>query len=153
MTVRIALDTNILIRLANEYDPAQAIAISALQAVVNAEHVPCDTPQNIVEFWSVATRRADQRGFGRTTGESDAKVQLFQSSLSLLPENDRIHSAWLHLVRTHAVQASKVHDTRIAAALQVHEVSHLLTWNTRDFKRFEFLTCLTPEQILAGALP
>jgi predicted nucleic acid-binding protein len=48
------------------------------------------------------------------------------------------------------IRGTKVHDARIAATLFRHGVTHLLTWDGGDFKRFQFLTCLSPEEVLKG---
>ncbi len=37
----------------------------------------------------------------------------------------------------------KAHDTRILAAMRIHNVSHLLTFNGDDFKRFQGIITVT----------
>jgi hypothetical protein len=42
----------------------------------------------------------------------------------------------------------QVHDARLAAAMYVHSVSHILTLNVTDFERFSGLTAVHPGSIL-----
>ena len=39
-------------------------------------------------------------------------------------------------VAQHSVRGAKVHDTRLVAAMNVHSVRSLLTFNSDDFVRF-----------------
>jgi len=41
-----------------------------------------------------------------------------------------------------------VHDARIVAAMMVHGIRHLLTYNGSDFKRYADLVILTPSGVL-----
>jgi len=40
------------------------------------------------------------------------------------------------------VSGVKVHDARIVAAMLVHKISHILTFNTKDFSRYSGI-CIT----------
>ncbi len=42
----------------------------------------------------------------------------------------------------------KVHDTRIVAAMKVHGISHLVTFNDQDFKRYHEITVMTPAEVI-----
>ena len=37
----------------------------------------------------------------------------------------------------------QVHDTRLVAAMKVHGLSHILTFNVKDFKRFVDITVIS----------
>jgi hypothetical protein len=41
----------------------------------------------------------------------------------------------------------QAHDTRLVAAMTVHQITHLLTFNTDDFKRFTEITAIDPRSI------
>jgi len=47
----------------------------------------------------------------------------------------------------HAVLDVQVHDARLAAAMYVHHVSHILTLNVADFNRFSGLTAVHPAAV------
>ena len=42
---------------------------------------------------------------------------------------------------------ARTHDARLAAALRVHGVTHILTFNVSDFKRFAGLTAVHPTEV------
>ena len=62
----------------------------------------------------------------------------------LLPDNEAIYHQWRQLVVTYAVTGVKVHDARLAAAMRVHGVTHLLTLNTSDFERYPGISAVHP---------
>jgi predicted nucleic acid-binding protein len=49
------------------------------------------------------------------------------------------------LVAAHKVVGKKTHDARLVAAMNVHGVSHILTFNTGDFKRFVGIQTIHPD--------
>ncbi len=124
--------------------------VQAFNAVVelfsqgNSLHV---IPQNLIEFWSVATRPADKNGLGFTVSEADSDVSALESIFTILPDLPAIYSEWRKLVVAHSVQGKQVHDTRIVASMNVHGISELLTFNAADFKRFSNITILDPTSI------
>ena len=50
------LDTSILGRLANSVDPDFAVASDAVVDLHRQREIVHITPQNLIEFWNVATR-------------------------------------------------------------------------------------------------
>src|SRR5438105_3144076 len=58
-----------------------------------------------------------------------------------------VHAEWRRLLVLHAVTGVQVHDTRIAATMSVHGVTHLLTFNGGDFARFAGVTARHPRDI------
>ena len=57
---------------------------------------------------------------------------------------DAVYMEWRNLVTSHGVSGKKSHDARLVAAMKVHGVSHLLTFNTDDFKRFPGIVTINP---------
>jgi hypothetical protein len=46
------------------------------------------------------------------------------------------------------VSGSKVHDTRLVAFMLVHQLSHILTFNVKDFRRFNHkIIPVSPKEI------
>ncbi|MFQ4146135.1 hypothetical protein [Chlorogloeopsis sp. ULAP02] len=68
---------------------------------------------------------------------------------ALQPDIPEILPIWEQLVVTHQVMGKQVHDTRLVAAMLVHQITHLLTFNTDDFKRFTEITAINPRHISA----
>jgi predicted nucleic acid-binding protein len=65
-----------------------------------------------------------------------AEVEKIEATLTLLPDSPAIYPEWRRLVVKHSVQGAKVHDTRLVAAMNVHGVGRILTFNGNDFTRF-----------------
>ena len=42
------------------------------------------------------------------------------------------------------------HDTRIVAAMNVHGVTHLLTFNKDDFRRYTNIVAISPGEVIAA---
>lgn len=143
----VLVDTNVLLRLLSPADPDHRTVRLAVEALVARGDQPCFSSQNLVEFWNVCTRPVDRNGFGLTTGETDSRARLIESQFLFLPETERIHFEWRRLVVLHAVAGVQVHDARIAAAMLVHGVSHLLTLNGRDFTRYAGIMPIHPQDM------
>jgi len=61
-----------------------------------------------------------------------------------LPDSDNVYAEWRRLVVAHGVSGKKTHDTRLVAAMSVHGVAHILTFNTDDFTRYAGIIVLDP---------
>lgn len=57
------------------------------------------------------------------------------------------HLEWRRLVVHYRVSGVQVHDARIVAAMQTHGITHLLTFNGDDFRRFSEITVVHPSEI------
>ena len=65
----------------------------------------------------------------------------------LLTETERVCAVWQRLLVTCEVRGVQVHDAHLAAVLEVHGVTRLLTFNGADFKRFSGLTAVHPRDV------
>src|SRR3990172_2974008 len=102
-------------------------------------------PQNASEFWNVCTRPVDRNGFGLSVHETDQRLQVIERTITVLPDNERIYPEWRRLVVRHSVSGVQVHDARLAAAMHVHGISHILTLNQPDFERYASITVMHPQ--------
>jgi predicted nucleic acid-binding protein len=50
-------------------------------------------------------------------------------------------------VLQYQVSGKQAHDARIVAAMNVHKLTHLLTFNTADFKRYDGITVVNPSSV------
>ncbi len=144
---RILLDTNLLLRLHDVTSPHQQMTQEALIKVRMRGDFPCITTQNLIEFWSVATRPINVNGFAWTTSKVETEVNLFLSTFSFLADTPEILTHWMALVAQHDIKGRRTHDARLAAVMLAHGVTHLLTFNTDDFKSFSSLTLVHPSEI------
>jgi len=129
------IDTNVLIRLANTADAAHGVAADSVAELHRRGELLHITPQNLVEFRSVATRPLAVNGLGLTAGEAEVKAAAFEAAFPLLPETPDIFPAWKALVESLGVVGKQVHDARLVAVCLAHKVSHLLTFDGSHFAR------------------
>ena len=124
-----------------------AVALAAVKKLFTDGHDLCLIPQNLIEFWNVATRPADKNGLGWTTEQADKDVQGLESAFTILPDCPDIYPEWRRLVLAHSVLGKQVHDARIAAAMKVNQITNLLTFNGDDFKRFPNVVIINPTTV------
>lgn len=149
-----AIDTNILARSIEESHPMHQVASEAVETLVSSGEVVCVFPQILYEFWVIATRAREQNGLGMSAAEAEAQCAECERIFSLLPDVPAIYAEWKSLVTQHAVMGKKAHDARIVAAMNVHNVSHLLTFNGDDFKRFQgIITVAEPKDLIRPKQP
>ncbi len=93
--MRILLDTNIIIRAAQPNQPTWPDINQALTAQVAHGCTLCVVPQNIYEFWVVATRRLAQNGFGLTPADAKSLVDATHGRLTVLRDEGGIFELWV----------------------------------------------------------
>jgi predicted nucleic acid-binding protein len=142
------LDSNILLRLFHRSDPLHPLVRHALRTLWARGDRFCFTSQILGEFWNVSTRPAAARGgFGLAVAETDRRMRLVERLYHMLPDTPTVHGEWRRLLVVHSITGVQVHDARIAAAMTVHGISHLLTFNGGDFARFFGITAVHPQTI------
>ena len=142
----VLLDTNVLLRLTNELSVHYPLVRGAADSLIAREEALCITTQNVIEMWGTCTRPVTNNGLGLTIAETERRVADLDASMIRLPEDDRIYSVWRRLVRDHEVSGAQVHDARLAAAMIVHQVPSILTFNGRDFARYPGISVLDPQE-------
>jgi predicted nucleic acid-binding protein len=138
------LDTNILLRCVQPRDPDFALVTVALERLTDYGSVLCYTSQNVAEFWNTCTRPVDRNGYGLSPDETDLRARAFESRLRLLPDGIAVHQEWRRLVVAHRVSGVQVYDARLVASMVVHGVERMLTFNNRDFARFQDIKAIHP---------
>jgi predicted nucleic acid-binding protein len=142
------LDTNILLRSADPAHPMNPEAVEAVAALLDAGEAVAIVPQNISEFWNVGTRPADKNGLGLTPAQVDSEVSRLEAALSLRADIPQIYREWRKLVVKHSIVGVNVHDARLVAAMIAHGLSHILTFNDKDFRRYQGITVMTPADVI-----
>ncbi len=132
----ILVDTNLLLRRVEPGHPDHPTAIDCVARLRRAGEALCVTPQNIAEFWNVATRPITSNGLGFDVAAVEGEASRLERLFLLLPEVPAIFEAWKALVLEHRVRGAKVFDARLVATMRVHGVERILTFNTADFVRF-----------------
>jgi predicted nucleic acid-binding protein len=105
--------------------------------------------QNLSEFWNVCTRPKLANGFGLSIAKTNELVTGVEGICSLAPESELSHREWRRLVVSYQVSGTQVHDARIVATMRVNRITHLLTLNTRDFRRYSDIVAMSPAELLA----
>jgi predicted nucleic acid-binding protein len=140
-------DSNILLRIIQYNHPMHEEALRAVVNLLRQDEVVHVLPQNLYEVWVVATRPLANNGLGLTAQEARREISGIESLFAYIPDTPAIYPAWKGLVTQHSVLGRAAHDARIVAVMQVYGISHILTFNKDDFKRFPSITVVTPAEI------
>lgn len=149
----VLLDSNILARLAQHTHPMHATARDAVAALQRGGQALFIVPQNLYEFWVVATRPVAANGLGFTAPQAAAELARLEALFPLLPETPVILAEWRRLVAAYGVLGKNAHDARLVAAMLAHGLTHLLTFNVADFTRFAGITILDPSTVATPPSP
>ncbi len=93
-------------------------------------------------------RPLEANGFGWTSERTAKEVADLQERFPVLPDSPEVFTRWLDLVQRFPIQGKRVHDARLVAVLQAHNVEHLITFNSPDFATFSFLSLVDPYQLI-----
>ena len=141
------IDTNILLRSCQKDHAMHASAVDAVETLLARGEKLYIAPQNIIEFWNVATRLIDKNGLGMSIQKTAYEAARFEKLLSVKLDLPIVHQQWLDLVTRYEVKGAKVHDARLVAVAIVHGLTHVLTFNDKDFRRFQEITVVHPDEV------
>ena len=147
MTVAYLLDTNILVRLVDRASASHDVALVAVSRLLAAGYDLYITAQNLIEFGAVATRPIAANGLGWDMMRTHSGVTDLINRFPLLDDTPGIFPRWLNLVTAVGVSGRQVHDARLVAVMEVHAVTHLLTFNVEDFRRYSTITVVHPDAV------
>jgi predicted nucleic acid-binding protein len=134
--VSVLVDTNVLLRRTQPGHPHYNAAVESVIRLVAAGEPVHYTLQNVAEFWNALTRPVANNGLGLSVVRAEVEIVGIEETLTLLPDVPAIYAEWRRLVTQHGVLGAKVHDARLVAAMNVHGVTRLLTFNAGDFARY-----------------
>lgn len=140
------VDSNILIRWVQPEDPVFTTVTASVEQLERSRAVPCYTSQNLGEFWNVLTRPTNRNGYGLLPGEAHSLARTVEMRFRLLPDSLALHKEWRRLLVAYRVSGVQVQDARLVAAMHVHGVKRILTFNTRDFERYEDIESVHPQR-------
>lgn len=141
------LDTNVLLRSAERDHPMQTVALEALATLARQGADLCLVPQILIEYRAVATRPVDRNGLGMSVAEADADLTRMLERFRLVSDSPDVWSEWRRLVRAHNVVGVAVYDARIAAAMLMQGVSHILPFDVDGFRRFPGIQVMHPGEV------
>jgi predicted nucleic acid-binding protein len=131
------VDTNVLLRFAERRHPLHDHVRASIRKLRLDGHMLRVTPQNCVEFWNVATRPVNANGFGLLPRQAERLLRLIERLFPVLPDSPMIYGEWRRLVAHLEVSGVQVHDARLVAAMKIHGINRILTFNTSDFYRYK----------------
>ncbi len=143
------LDTNVLLRTINPKDPMHSQAVAAIDILNARRERVVIAPQNLIELWNVCTRPSEKNGLGFTPERTKSEIDRLKELFIFFPDIQEIYLEWERLVTIYSVKGANVHDTRLVAFMLVHQLSHVLTFNTKDFRRFRTdIIPVSPKEII-----
>ncbi len=143
------VDSNVFLRLVPANDPDRVNVLRALAKLRADNEDIFYTSQVLAEFWTVCTRPESARGgYGLSPEETERKVRVIERFCRLAPDSLTTHLEWRRLITAHSVMGVEVHDARLVAAMLVHAIPNLLTFNLADFKRFEQVRVVSPAEVI-----
>jgi predicted nucleic acid-binding protein len=141
------VDSNILLRTLHPAHPHQQIAERAVERLRLRNETLCLAPQNLIEFWAVATRSRDENGLGMSQERAATELTKLRRLFQLLPATSDVFETWQRIVISQQVVGKQTHDAHLVAAMQVHHVGNILTFNVGHFQRFSGVTVLNPSEV------
>jgi predicted nucleic acid-binding protein len=147
----ILLDTNLLGRVTDAADPQCPVARRATHSLLAERERLIIVPQNLYEFWAVATRKpgpppAGQNGLGMAPEQASQWLGFFMRRFTVLPDREDLLARWHNLVKTLRITGLRSYDARLVAAMQSYAITRLLTFNADHFRIFP-ITVIDPASL------
>ena len=143
------VDTSLLVRALQPQHPFCGIAKNAIARLRLTDRRLYVVPQNLVEFRVGATRPVGENGLGMSFAEALAELARVKSFFALLPETEEIFPAWERLVAAYQVSGKPAHDARLVAAMHVHGLTSILTFDKTGFTRYAGIEVVHPAAVTA----
>jgi predicted nucleic acid-binding protein len=145
----VLIDTSTLLRTLQPSHPQRETARAAIKVLTARGRDLHIVPQNLVELWVVATRPVAQNGLGLSTAEAATELMRLKSMFPLLPDTPAIYPVWERLVIQYRVSGKPAHDARLVAAMHVHGLTTILTFDKTGFSRYAGIEVLHPADAAA----
>ena len=143
------VDTSALLRTLQPHHPQREAVRSAIKALTAQGRELHIVPRILVELWVVATRPVEQNGLGMKPSAVATEIERLKSMFLLLPETPAIYPTWESLVIQGQVLGKPAHDARLVAAMQVHGLTAVLTFDKTGFSRYPGIEVVQPEDVKA----
>ena len=145
--MRIAVDTNVLVRSLHRQSLDHTVANNALESLRQRNEELLLFTQVACEWWAVVTRPLANNGLGLSVTFAEQVFETLRASFVFVPDPTGLIDQWFDLVKRTAAVGKNAHDARLAAAAILAGADALLTFNLQDFRRFTPLTVLDPRLI------
>jgi len=133
---QVLIDTNVLIYLTFEdFEPEKHIRSLEILNELDQSGSPLFVSSQVLrEFYAIAT---NDRIFPKplTSKQALRKLKEFIVRFSLVMEKETTLHVLISLIEQYAVSRQKIHDMNIVATMMDNGISHLFTYNVRDFRQ------------------
>jgi predicted nucleic acid-binding protein len=143
----VLVDTSTLLRTVQVHNPQYELAMAAIEVLSKRGRGLHIVAQNLIEVWVVATRPIAQNGLGLAPQSAEADLKRIKTMFGFLPETPAIYPVWEGLVTRHKVSGKSAHDARLVAAMQVHGLTAILTFDRSDFARYPEIEVVHPQDL------
>ena len=137
------VDSNVLVYANVAEAPLHDVALAKLREYRSAGSELWISQQVLREFLVVRSRPGT---FGEPVSADvlSERIAYFRSHFRVASITDPVTSKLVELLKEIGTGGKQVHDANIVATMLVHNVSHLLTHNLDDFRRFTDHITLIP---------
>ncbi len=132
---RALLDTNFLIRL-NQFQQSVGKSGSILEKLAEKYRL-CICLQNLVEYWSVASRAKQVNGLGLPLQEVNSRIHMLMEKFEMLSDSPKVIDIWLKMCAREGISGKHAHDARLASTAIANDVDTIVTLNRRDFQNLK----------------
>lgn len=129
------IDTNVLVYVSRPTAPEHSTAVAALAETEASGCAVWLSPQVLREYLAVVTRPQATAPALRMAA-AIADIRQFRAAFAVTEEGPMVLERLLLLLQTHPGAGRQVHDANIVAAMSVHGIGRLMTFNAGDFRRF-----------------
>ena len=131
------VDTNILLRSIQPSDPSHQVAVRAITTLIEAGEVLMVTPQVLAEFWYAATRPREKNGLGLSIEKARQELAQLEAFFTVIGESPEVYQEWKNSLVSYRISGIHAHDARLVAAMKVHGIARILTFDVDDFSRYD----------------
>lgn len=140
------LDTNILVYAVNEDSPFHKAAIALRDKGLKGELSLCITPQILNEFYANVTN-PKQVDIPLSQEEARLEMEKYFHSEQILKIHPQPHSTRivLEFLQKYTVVRQEIYDLYLVATMLSNSVTHIYTYNNKDFSQYSEIKVLNPE--------
>jgi predicted nucleic acid-binding protein len=135
---RVFIDTNVLVYSTFvDFEPEKHLdCIKTLNVLDQSGKSLFISAQVLREFYAIVT---NDKIFPKplTSKQALRKIREFILRFSLILEKETTLPTLIGLIERYPVSRQKIHDLNIVATMMDNEVSHLFTYNTKDFRQIK----------------
>jgi predicted nucleic acid-binding protein len=133
------VDTNILLRLVQKNSPMHLDTQRAILTLKKQGEFLCIIPQNIIEFWAVATRPLDKNGLGLSINQAEEESEKLKKIFILELDTPQIFTEWESLVIKYHGKISLVQGIGYENKSNYLGRRRCLVWFCTSFTRMSYL--------------